>query len=98
MNRTQKSQCRQIAEKYGIPNQERQSVSEFVELLYVLTRRPGQRKPNWKDQLIDEICDAEIMIQQLKTMYDITDSEISDHIDYKLNRQLDRISLEDDVM
>lgn len=95
MNRTQKSKCRQIAEKYGIQNQEKQTVSELSELLYVLTRRPNQRGQNWREQLIDEISDVRIMLQQLMTMYDIDPETISEQIDFKLNRQLGRIAKED---
>lgn len=95
MNRTQKSKCRQIAEKYGIQNQEKQTVSELSELLYVLTRRPNQRKQDWREKLIDEISDVRIMLQQLMTMYDIDPETISEQIDFKLNRQLGRIEKED---
>lgn len=95
MNRTQKSKCRQIAEKYGIQNQEKQTVSELSELLYVLTRRPNQRKQDWRESLIDEISDVKIMLQQLQTMYDIDPETISEQIDFKLNRQLGRIEKED---
>ena len=94
MNRTQKSKCRQIAERYGIPNQEKQAVSELSELLMVLTRRPSQRKQDWREKLIDEISDVKIMLQQLVTMYDIDPETISEQIDFKLNRQLDRIEKE----
>lgn len=95
MNRTQKSKCRQIAEKYGVQNQEKQTVSELSELLYVLTRRPNQRHQDWRESLIDEISDVKIMIQQLMTMYDIDPETISEQIDFKLNRQLGRIAKED---
>lgn len=94
MNRTQKNKCRQIAERYGIQNQEKQTVSELSELLYVLTRRPSQRGQNWREQLIDEISDVKIMLQQLMTMYDIEAETISEQIDFKLNRQLGRMESE----
>lgn len=91
MNRTQKSKCRQIAEKYGIQNQERQTVSELAELLEVLTRRPSQRGQDWREKLIDEISDVKIMLQQLQLMYNIDAETIDEQIDFKLDRQLDRI-------
>lgn len=94
MNRTQKSKCRQIAERYGIQNQERQAVSELAELLEVLTRRPNQRGQNWRERLIDEISDVKIMIQQLLTLHDIDPETISEQIDFKLNRQLGRMEKE----
>ena len=72
--------------------QEQQAISELTELQFVLTRRPSQRELCWHDQLIDEIADVLIMIQQLQTLHHISDEAISNRIDYKLQRQIDRIS------
>lgn len=94
MTRTQKSQCKQIADKYGVINQERQVVSELTELLYVLTRRMDQRGQNWREKLIDEISDVKIMLQQIIYLYDIDPETISEQMDFKLNRQLGRIEKE----
>lgn len=91
MTRGQKSKCEYIAEAYGATNQEKQAVSELSELLYVLTRRPDQRQMDWKNDLLDEIADVEIMCQQLINLYSITEDELYDRINHKLNRQLDRI-------
>ena len=102
MNRTQESKCRQIAEKYGMRNQEQQAVSELTELQYVLTRRPNQRgaawaekhKATWTESLLDEIADVFIMLEQLRTLHGISKDAVNDEINYKLNRQLDRIENE----
>ena len=94
MKRTQKSQCKQIADKYGVINQERQTVSELTELLYVLTRRMDQRGQNWREKLIDEISDVKIMMQQIIYLYDIDPEVISEQMDFKLKRQLGRIEKE----
>lgn len=99
MNRTQKSKCRQIAEKYGLRCQEQQTVSELTELQYVLTRRPNQRGEAWEEEhhktwsesLIDEIADVYVMLCQIEHLHGIEKDAINDQIDYKLNRQLDRI-------
>lgn len=92
MNRSQAKKCTQIAEVYGSRAQEQQAVSKLTELQYVLTRRPSQRECGWHDQLIDEIADVLIMIEQLKALHRIADEAVSGMIDYKLQRQLDRIS------
>jgi len=83
--------CQKIAEHYGLSSQEFQAVSEIMELGQVLTRRPGQRKSNWKEDLLDEMADVTIMNQQLRLLYDISDEDFEKKIVEKLDRQLDRI-------
>lgn len=103
MNRTQASQCRRIAERYGLRNQEQQAVSELSELLHVLTRRPNQRgeswtenhKETWSESLLDEMADTCIMIEQLRTLHNVSKEALNEKINFKLNRQLDRIGTEE---
>ncbi len=91
MNHSQKIRCEKIAEHYGRKIQERQTVSELSELMYVLTRRPDQRQPDWTNELLDEIADVSIMMQQMMHLYDISGDELSERINYKLKRQLGRM-------
>ena len=91
MTRGQKSRCRQIAERYGRKNQEAQAISELTELQYVLTRRPDQRQLDWKNDLIDEMADVLIMVEQLRALYGVEDDELTERVNFKLNRQIDRI-------
>lgn len=91
MKKKQVNKCRKIAEHYGLNTQEFQAVSEIMELGQVLTRRPGQRKTDWKGKLLDEMADVTIMIQQLRLLYDITDEDFERKVVEKLDRQLDRI-------
>lgn len=94
MIRTKKRQikkCQKIADHYGPKSQESQTVSELMELGHVLTRRPSQRHPGWKEDLLDEAVDVTIMIQQLRLLYEITDEEFNKTINEKLDRQLQRI-------
>lgn len=92
MTRGQKSKCRKIAEHYGRKNQERQAVSELCELQYVLTRRQEQRQADWQNDLLDEMADCLVMIEQLRALYGIEDDELNDRVNFKLNRQIERIS------
>lgn len=92
MTRGQKSKCRKIAEHYGRKNQERQAVSELCELMYVLTRRQEQRAVDWKNDLLDEMADCLVMIEQLRALYGISDDEVNDRVNFKLNRQIERIA------
>lgn len=92
MTRGQKSKCRRIAEHYGRKNQERQAVSELCELQYVLTRRIEQRQAAWKNDLLDEMADCLVMLEQLRALYGIEDEELTERVNFKLNRQIERIS------
>lgn len=91
MNKEQTKKCRLIADTYGKSNQEGQTVSELMELGHVLTRRMDQRESDWKDKLLDEMADVTVMIKQLQLLYDISDGDLNDRIDYKLDRQIYRI-------
>lgn len=106
MKQRQIARCKRIAEKYGVQNQEKQAVSEIAELNLVLTRRPAQRGETWEEKngkswrnsLIEEIADVYIMLEQMLILHRINKIEVDEEIDYKLDRQLDRISQGDDVM
>lgn len=91
MKKTQVNKCERIAEHYGPATQEKQAVSELMELGYVLTRRLSQRKLSWKEELLDEMADVTIMIRQLRLLYDISDDAFDEKITEKLDRQLGRI-------
>lgn len=83
-----------ILKHYGASKQELQAVQELAELTVLLTKRPEQRGDEYRDNLIDEIADATIMIEQVKMMHGIEQAEVSARISYKLHRQLKRIEQE----
>lgn len=91
MTRGQISKCRQIAKHYGRQTQEAQTISEVSELLYVLTRRQSQRGIDWSNDLIDEIADVLVMIQQITDIHGLEPDVINERVNYKLDRQLERI-------
>jgi hypothetical protein len=100
MNENQKSKCKLIAEHYGKAKQRMQAVQELSELILVISRRADQKEDiqAYIESLIDEIADSKIMIEQLKSLYQISDFDIRRRIDFKLDRQLDRISQEAEEM
>lgn len=91
MKKSQVNKCKTISDHYGRDSQEKQAVSELMELGYVLTRRPVQRKESWREELLDEIADVLIMVQQLSLIYQLSDEDISRKVDSKLDRQIERI-------
>ncbi len=91
MKKSQINKCKTIADHYGRDSQEKQAVSELMELGYVLTRRPIQRKESWSEELLDEMADVLIMVRQLSLIYQLSDEDINKKNDEKLDRQLYRI-------
>jgi hypothetical protein len=48
--------------------------------------------------VLDEMADSMIMIEQVRQLYNISEFDLRRRIDFKLNRQLDRISKEAEEM
>ena len=96
MNEEQKTQCKDIAEHYGKAKQRMQAVQELSELILVISRRADQKEDRqaYIESLTDEIADSIIMIEQIRALYSIPDFDIRQRIDFKLNRQLERIANE----
>ena len=91
MTRNQCVKCQTIAEHYGLQTQEFQTISGLSELLEVLTRRMSQRGIDWNNDLLDELADVTIMVQQMCALHRISDNELNERVNYKLNRQIERI-------
>ena len=83
-----------ILRHYGANKQELQAVQELSELIVLLTKRPDQRGEEYRENLIDEIADATIMIEQVKMAHGIDNKDVSARISYKLYRQMCRIEQE----
>ena len=97
---------RTIATFYGYDAQSRQLIEEMAELMvainkaYRLQKIPVipffdevamERKKAFAN-IIEEIADVTIMIEQIKYLLSISDTDINEIIDQKLNRQLERIN------
>ena len=96
MTERQITKCYKILSHYGRNKQKIQAAQELNELQALLLRRPDQIKSydEFINSLIDEMADVEIMIEQLRQCYDIGVHEIHDRINFKLNRQMERIRSE----
>lgn len=100
MNHANIDDCRFIADNYckqpdGKMKQTYQAVQELSELICVLTRREDQKDGTFKESVVDEIADCEIMLEQIKHIYQISDAEIALRVNQKITRQLTRIQAED---
>lgn len=86
-------EIRQIADHYGLNNQMMQAIEEMGELTQAIVKVYRNGLDNERDGLIEELADVQIMIEQLD--YLLGDSQIKKIKEYKINRQLSRIALEE---
>jgi NTP pyrophosphatase (non-canonical NTP hydrolase) len=100
-----KDKIKRISEYYGYDPQSRQCIEEMAELTKALNKfwrknlLCGQMKltpelverlkdtPEYKD-VLEEIADVEIMLNQIVYLLDMDTSEM---VDFKLQRQIERI-------
>ena len=91
MKSYQAESCNTIAQHYGKDSQVLVAIEEMSELTKELCKY--FRRYDRRNEIIEELADAEIMLEQLKCLFDIH-TEVSNEIDYKLERQLRRIDQE----
>lgn len=83
---------RTIADHYGLENQLRQLAEECSEL--AVEANHSARKGSISVRLIMEIADVEIMLDQVRYLAGIQESDILETRHYKLERQLKRMRQE----
>jgi hypothetical protein len=81
-----------IANHYGAKSQTMQATQELAELICELTKREDQRGDDHKKRVTDEIADVEIMLEQIKYLYAISDNAVEERKEAKLERQLQRMA------
>lgn len=85
----QLNKIKNILFHYGAEHQKQKCIEELNELKQAIT---GEILGlDTRGHIIEEYADVAIMLEQLKIMHHITDDEIVNIIDFKLNRQLKRI-------
>lgn len=83
---------KQSIEIYGKEAQSRQVMEECAELIQAINkclRYPS--KEECKNNLIEEICDVEIMLFQLKEMFGITNEAVESYKLLKAKREKERL-------
>ena len=81
-----------IADHYGKRTQLHQLMEECCEL--ALEASHSVREKGLRVNLISEIADVDIMIDQIRYLFDIADEDIEEVKREKIERQLDRIAKE----
>ena len=84
-----------IAEYYGLENQLRQLAEECSEL--AVEANHSARKGSITVRLIEEIADVEIMLDQVRYLAGIQESDVLETRFYKIERQLKRMRQEKTV-
>lgn len=104
MNTDQK--IRHIANHYGFESQSRQLMEECGELTQAVNKMWRVKKRyasisgktikecEAENNLIGEMADISIMIAQLQELLGISNDSIADEIDFKLDREIERIQKE----
>lgn len=86
---------RQSLEKYGKEPQCRQAMEECAELIQAVNKmlryedRPAE--PEYYANLVEEIADVEIMLYQLKVMFNVSDDEVFKVKIQKAKREKERL-------
>jgi hypothetical protein len=95
-----------IAEHYGIENQSIQLMEEMAELTIALNKYRRSSKNEHKticdsideqfiiEQIMEEICDVEIVLEQIKYLLNHSSNDIEIWKQRKIERQLERIAKE----
>lgn len=83
--------CKSIANHYGRESQVLIAIEEMSELTKELCKY--FRRYDRKKEIIEEVADAQIMLEQLIELFGIN-NEVDRMVDYKLNRQIRRMEQE----
>ena len=83
-----------IVEHYGAKHQQEKAVEELSELITEISRyNQNPDEPHLRANIIEELADVIVMCNQLMIIFDCT-GEVEEIINYKINRQLERIKNE----
>ena len=82
-----------IIDHYGVNHQMKKAIEECNELIEVVDNSLTDLPCDYTPSIIDEIADVEVMINQLKIIFDCF-GEVEERIDFKINRQLERMKKE----
>ena len=99
---TAEQKIQYIADHYGYEPQSRQLIEEMAELTVALNKAwrktfdTVDKLPNMDDEerIEEEIADVEIMLSQIKYLLGVGDVELSQIIERKVDRQIERINKE----
>ncbi|WP_206460221.1 hypothetical protein [Anaerovorax sp. IOR16] len=80
-----------IADYYGCEKQSNKAIEELNELAVAIAHYQKYWGSEKRENLIEEIADVEIMIEQIKYLHGINQSDIDAVKEYKIQRTIDKI-------
>ena len=91
-----------IFQYYGVRNQLRKFNEEVFELIEAIIdyecvdvyKGSSAAEKYHKEYIVEEIADVQVLLDQLQHYFEIEDKDIVDMIQFKVDRQLDRIKRE----
>ena len=101
MTEATEKKCLEIARYYGFDAQSNQLIEECAELIQAINkykrqflrgqpvRESSDKTPH--DMIVEEIADVEVMLCQIKQMFGITELEIEDVAERKIERTMMRM-------
>lgn len=85
----------EIIEHYGMTSQLGIATEECAELIQAISKMSRAKDmgkyTEARSHLIEEIADVIVCIDQLKIMFNIGDSQISEMVNFKIHRQIERM-------
>lgn len=88
MTKLYDAEIKQILEHYGNDHQIVKAVEELAELQVVLLHNAGRVR------ILEELTDVVVMLEQIKEIYNISDTDINVEMAYKIARQQSRMKKE----
>lgn len=90
MTKEQKLKAMHILYRYGAKPQMLKCCEELSELETAILKHLNKDKNN-TEEVLDEMADVYVMLEQMKSVFPFGENVLEDRIEYKLNRQLERI-------
>ena len=93
----QSAEIEKIADHYGLQHQLNKTNEELAELIQAIQNYSIKLALQDDDisvsHMVEEMADVKVMIAQLEYLLEL-EEEVNDMVEFKLNRQMDRIKLE----
>ena len=80
-----------IIDHYGVDNQLRKLNEEIFELIEAIHKLDNGKS---MEDVVEEFSDCMVLLMQIKEHYGISNMEINEWFDYKVDRQLKRIEVD----
>lgn len=87
-----KEKEKEIIEHYGVMPQLKHLQGEMFELTEAIINHENEMTKGNLSHIIEELADVQVMIDQLKTYYKVKDIDLNKEMEYKVNRQMNRIA------